>query len=835
MKQKEEVVQNDYEPPIAIYDILAPVKAIVGNPSITEIPSEIANQLHLAYHLRKKCVSWYKANTSQHVIEVRQRNAKHAFPVAVLEEAISMLKARFPAGFRQSEPANRVVDSNTPSSRTSDVKNVATATPRSLKEKGKSNMFEGLSIEELEDHATVAQEVTTDTVTVAPSSQSNSALPGPEGNEADRRLDECILAKYCLYEDLQEIEDAIVLELVRYSLDQANADVLAFLVNTSIELVEDMCTTFNQSFKDCTEKGGALFRATFEPAGMSWTTLDQYGQSRMEFILTILLNGLKDTGKLPLPPGFDMQFDPGCDYFGLHPHSQLDVDISFVADLLTSRKPRYDRNIFGSFALDLVTRAIGIFQETASAGMFYFPPMDMAFAIRLRLLADIILKDVGQDSFYVMSDTLLSTIAKEETRDSYWASTAYRSKSIEKQWSTIQKIVDSRSHAAQGHDLLGSPALRQLIHSDHIFCNWNTIRTRMTFCETSLYMIDASFVMRGLAQLWNLLEEEGVLNQAWPDLQYLRKAMGDNFFFKTARPVLKERHTFKSSVLNCIGIKASNFTKGTNDDLIHRKSDPMYKVALRNTFNSGSVPLYSYLSRPKLRVSAEDLFSDDTEMIVTATVVQRLLGKKTLAVELIGDHKIENRVDLWKLQEKGPRLQPMQMLYTVKAGLEHELSLARFDFLAFEQAYTDLIDKLVDDMDTPFGGPPIGPAASHTISKVMGMVLLMMKTFDSKDPDEKFAYQWHVKCFANTFNEWLAANGSVGTPKAEKQRTASKTLLYVRPHVRKEVERIVERRGLMENVFTAEQIQGLESVKVTSTLKESIVDAWVKHKKGKKS
>lgn len=116
----------------------------------------------------------------------------------------------------------------------------------------------------------------------------------------------------------------------------------------------------------------------------------------------------------------------------------------------------------------------------------------------------------------------------------------------------------------------------------------------------------------------------------------------------------------------------------------------------------------------------------------------------------------------------------------------------------------------------------------------MGMVLLLMKTFDSKDPDEKFAYQWHVKCFASTFNEWLATNGSLGISKAETQRSPSKTLLSVKPRVRKEVERIVERRGLVENVFTAEQVQGLGFMRVTSTLKESIVDAWVKHKKGKK-
>lgn len=262
----------------------------------------------------------------------------------------------------------------------------------------------------------------------------------------------------------------------------------------------------------------------------------------------------------------------------------------------------------------------------------------------------------------------------------------------------------------------------------------------------------------------------------------------------------------------------------------------MYKGHLAHTFDEGSLPVYSYPSRLNWRAGPEDhLCSNDTEMIVTATFVQRLFGKKLSTVELTGDHKIGNRVDLWKLQGKGPGLQPVQMLYAVKAGLEHEMSLAKFDFLAFEQSCTSLVDKLVDDIDAQFGGPPIGPSASNTRMKVMGMVLLLMKTFDSKDPDEKFAYQWHVKCFASTFNEWLATNGSVGIPKAETQRSPSKTLLSGKPHVRKKVERIVERRGLMENVFTAERIQGLGSVTVTSTLKESIVDASVKHKKGKKS
>lgn len=130
----------------------------------------------------------------------------------------------------------------------------------------------------------------------------------------------------------------------------------------------------------------------------------------------------------------------------------------------------------------------------------------------------------------------------------------------------------------------------------------------------------------------------------------------------------------------------------------------MYKGHLTHTFDAGSIPVYSYLSSPKWRVGPEDhLCSNDTEMVVTTTVVQRLLGKKLSTVELTGDHEIGNRVDLWKLQGKGPGLQPVQMLYAVKAGLEHEMSLAKFDFLAFEQSCISLVDKLVDDMDTSLG------------------------------------------------------------------------------------------------------------------------------------
>ncbi|KAK5311552.1 hypothetical protein LTR70_008719 [Exophiala xenobiotica] len=112
-------------------------------------------------------------------------------------------------------------------------------------------------------------------------------------------------------------------------------------------------------------------------------------------------------------------------------------------------------------------------------------------------------------------------------------------------------------------------------------------------------------------------------------------------------------------------------------------------------------------------------------------------------------------------------------------------------------------------MVASFGGLPTGSSASSTKMKAMGMVLLLVKTFGSKDPDDRFAYQWHMKCFANTFNEWLARKASVGLPKTETRGSASKTLLPVKPHVRKEVERIVKRWGLMDNVFTAEQIQGL--------------------------
>lgn len=88
------------------------------------------------------------------------------------------------------------------------------------------------------------------------SSALDNTMPTPRApaktSKEDRMQDAFDLAMYCLYADLEDLEDYLVLEITRYAIDQKNADTLPFIINTAIDqahymsdvlckLVDDPC------------------------------------------------------------------------------------------------------------------------------------------------------------------------------------------------------------------------------------------------------------------------------------------------------------------------------------------------------------------------------------------------------------------------------------------------------------------------------------------------------------------------------------------------------------------------------------------------------------------
>jgi len=181
------------------------------DPGIANIPQEAADRLYLVHKLQKKCVSWYQANTSQHDAEVRRRNARHNFPVAVLEAAITILRDKFLNDFAQYGPVERAVSKHTLLSSFGNAKKT-TPVRIALKEENMSNTFGYLTVEHSEDSTHINEHGTTGISPITVPFKPEGLPEEVKLSSADRRLDECILTKYYLFEDIQEIEDTIVLE-----------------------------------------------------------------------------------------------------------------------------------------------------------------------------------------------------------------------------------------------------------------------------------------------------------------------------------------------------------------------------------------------------------------------------------------------------------------------------------------------------------------------------------------------------------------------------------------------------------------------------------------------
>ena len=244
-------------PQIAIFDILPSVKAIAQSTKIVWVPAGIANNLLDILKLRRRCLHWYRSNTSQYDEETRLANKKHEYPVFVLEQALGILRHKFTKSVfanaaEPNIPPAPKLDVVTPVVERKKPADVAQARGAAVI----SEVFESISsdIEGRTDNKPAA------TVDVK-SSTSNTMLT-PELSEEDRMQEEYNLAQYCLYQDTEQIEDYLMLEIVRYALDQGNSDVLPYLINTAVDMVQKMVRSIDACVQD-SKKCKIIFSSTY--------------------------------------------------------------------------------------------------------------------------------------------------------------------------------------------------------------------------------------------------------------------------------------------------------------------------------------------------------------------------------------------------------------------------------------------------------------------------------------------------------------------------------------------------------------------------------------------
>ena len=183
-----------------------------------------------------------------------------------------------------------------------------------------------------------------------------------------------------------------------------------------------------------------------------------------------------------------------------------------------------------------------------------------------------------------------------------------------------------------------------------------------------------------------------------------------------------------------------------------------------------------------------------------------------------------NRTELWKLVKKGPGLEPVQLLATLKRRLERETAVHDFDSLAFQIGCAVLVQKLIaifePDLQLRYTGDK-----SYGQSIVAFNLLLLLVIMTRQDcPRAK------LKEAARAFEEWLAQYGNLGTKKMRRQEQQTIPRTSIEPRTVSMVQDIVKRRDLLEGVFTPDQLSQMGDIKATGRLEDQIREAWQAHR-----
>lgn len=668
--------------------------------------------------------------------------------------------------------------------------------------KSSNNVFDLLDIEEtiddLDDYSNT---------TVRPSAQAP-----PKVTKEEQKQDEFNLAMYCLHTDLEEFEDYIVLELVRYAIDQQNSDTLPFLINTAIDqalymennickLVEDPWTARNKfaefDYKNSDQKTRAA-SSLKRLQGLIGMEMVCRSAKKEIFANIARRNGNRGVqhGRIPFP-----YQDSDVAYLTASDQEKWWIETRFLHTCWTEDSPK-NAERFRPFYLDSTLKCIRELKYCSKNWNDGFRPGQIpiggVFGIRLFLLATMIF-GVGKTQAY---DKLLKSTTRCSVSMQQWKS---MEGILKNQWSEAQHVssLTNLCNDFPTHKQFRNKSFQPTFEFSPVLCCLNDVTIRSLTSVLAMQVLDRSFIFRALAHLWNLLTEMGHLDVAWPDLERFINIFGEGYAYQGSRPTLRKdgKRVLWSRYFYAFGIKFKDVPQLIKKLVSHT---PGYFKKIRPNwyFTTRNWPLLHILIDRETR----GLFGNivgvvDAGLIANSTVVSPLIGQQGVTPQFGNNSDgtcIDNKTDSWKLYDRGPGLGGVDRLLAIKKGLEKELIINEMDYLKIAQACVELVDSLLDTLDNLKDGPVTTYIRNTTVCKVKHISIALLVTDDEA--------KW--KKVAKVFEQWLRAYGNIGG--ATKAQTSRSTYpLPIRPDVVQLVRSIVERRGLAEGIFTEEQEYGL--------------------------
>ncbi|KAK5957708.1 hypothetical protein OHC33_000897 [Knufia fluminis] len=829
----ETATENDCsdEPAIAIFDILPSVKAIASSPKVTSIPSDIATKFFNVLNLRRRCLQWYKNNTSQHDAETRLQNKKHEHPVSILEQAMKLLRHKLPSFSLASHAQGTKLSSSAENSSHAHMAGAEHSYVTQVADVVETENSKPETSSDGEQNDSENELLTTRANVDVPKS-----LSAPKLNEEDRDQDEYNLAQYFLYQDIEQIEEYLFLEFVRYTLDQQNFDVLPGLVNTAIDMVMKMYKTIDNSTKDSKKCKIRFYKYVSEK---NQAAIDNTPLMRMQDTIAKHMAVIKAQKQLSqkfnvivMAPPYPNFHDEGCclDYFGASVEEQRLIEQSFVAALWAMEMPS-ERSAFESLSMDSVSKVVQRLKTlTLPEGRIEFITVDVgsAFTVRLNLLLVMVLRENRSVAFNALMKSNSSKAIQTERWQKFKHCLAPNGR-IKDMFPKLVLNLDQLTRDRTRENELLNNEMHGLAQLNPIFCCQNNTDVRMYTAIQSVTTMDHCFVVQLLGHMWNLLREKGYLNSGWHDLDFLVDALGVSFIFQDERPTMGGgAEALEYRIWYAFGLKKKDVAK-VFSHLFSEKPSKGYlyhRVRMLARFIASDMPTFWMLEcREATGMDRYLMGAEDVVLVAAATVLPPILGQKPIEVAFANKgFVIKNRPELWKHFDKGPRFGPTDLLSVLKKGLQNDFVMLDFDYLTFQKRCQKLVNRLVkafgDFKDSPF----------HTFEKPTATDKIKYIAFDLLLSDEDEMY----KKAAMAFKGWLETYGDVGVKAVPKKPRSTAFPLPLQPSVVSIVQDIVHRRGLMKDVFTREQEWGM-GVVATGSLEETVRTAWATQKKSKKS
>lgn len=200
----------------------------------------------------------------------------------------------------------------------------------------------------------------------------------------------------------------------------------------------------------------------------------------------------------------------------------------------------------------------------------------------------------------------------------------------------------------------------------------------------------------------------------------------------------------------------------------------------------------------------------DSELILCSQIAREVGQKSIPQAKLYHDRvktKLDNRVELEKVKDKSPTMTNVELVTLVTNKIEAEKELRDFDWLKFDQALSELLHTLIDELQK--ADKQCKPSNTRNDMDFAREVVWRILEFADMPPKSSLGkkYTKRQNTARTVFEKWLSAKGAIGCSGLQKKKSGKFEKLPEGVIYR--IKDIVEARGLQEGIFTEAQLKDM--------------------------